>query len=134
MPPAAATRRFSRPPECGLSAAVDVSLFSYGTLQQAEVQLATFGRRLEGVRDSLVGYRLAPLAISSPEVVALSGADVHMIARRTGDPADLVEGVVFRISEAELAAADGYEVDAYARVEAELASGARAFVYVGTDA
>jgi hypothetical protein len=32
-------------------------LFSYGTLQQEDVQLTTFGRRLAGVADSLVGYR-----------------------------------------------------------------------------
>ena len=29
-------------------------LFSYGTLQQAEVQLATFGRLLQGAPDALV--------------------------------------------------------------------------------
>src|SRR5689334_5312839 len=33
-------------------------LFAYGTLQQEAVQLATFGRRLEGVEDALPGYRL----------------------------------------------------------------------------
>ena len=33
-------------------------LFTYGTLQLEEVQLATFGRVLEGRPDALVGYRL----------------------------------------------------------------------------
>jgi len=34
----------------------DVWLFSYGTLQQGDVQFATFGRRLEGRADALPGY------------------------------------------------------------------------------
>jgi hypothetical protein len=111
-----------------------VSLFSYGTLQLPQVQLATFGRRLEGRPDALPRYVLAPLAISSAEVVRISGAAVHSIARRTGDPADTIPGIVFTITPAELEAADRYEVDAYARIEVELASGARAFVYGGADA
>jgi hypothetical protein len=111
-----------------------VSLFSYGTMQLPRVQLATFGRLLEGRPDALPGYVLAPLAISSAEVVRISGAAVHSIARRTGDPADTVPGIVFSITAAELEAADAYEVDAYARAEVQLASGARAFVYVGSDA
>ena len=111
-----------------------IPLFSYGTLQQPEVQLGTFGRLLDGCPDVLSGYVLAPLTISSPEVVALSGAPVHMIARRTGDPNHLVPGVVFTVSQAEVEAADRYETDAYARVAVTLESGASAFVYVGPDA
>jgi 5-hydroxyisourate hydrolase-like protein (transthyretin family) len=89
---------------------------------------------LEGRPDSLSGYALAPLEISSAEVVALSGLAVHTIARRTGNPADLIAGIVFEVTAEEIDAADRYEVDAYGRVEAALASGARAFVYVGPDA
>ncbi len=111
-----------------------VALFSYGTLQLPEVQRGTYGRLLEGRPDALPGYRLAPLAITDPEVVRLSGQAVHMIARRTGDPADRIAGIVFRITPAELEATDAYEVDAYARVEVTLVSGARAFVYAGSDA
>ena len=107
-----------------------VPLFSYGTLQLAEVQLATYGRLLDGAPDVLAGYRLAPIAIASPDVVAVSGLAVHTIARPTGDPADRVPGVVFQLTAEELAATDDYEGDAYARVEVRLASGASAFVYV----
>ena len=106
-------------------------LFAYGTLRQREVQLATCGRPLDGTPDRLSGYRLEPLTISDPEVVRVSGKPVHWIARKTGDPADCIEGVLFELSEAELAAADAYEVDAYARAEEVLGSGTRAFVYVG---
>ena len=35
-----------------------VRLFSYGTLQLPSVQLATFGRRLDGVCDALCGLSL----------------------------------------------------------------------------
>lgn len=111
-----------------------ISLFSYGTLQLPDVQRATYGRLLDGRPDILPGYILAPLAISDPDVVRISGAAVHTIARRTGSPADLIPGVVFRITPAELEATDGYEVDAYARVPVKLASGVEAQVYVGPDA
>jgi hypothetical protein len=110
------------------------SLFSYGTLRQPEVQQATYGRLLDGAPDVLAGYRLADLIISDPRVVNLSGKAVHTIARRTGNPADRIEGVRFEISDEELAASDRYEVDAYGRAEVELESGARAFVYIGRPA
>ena len=110
-----------------------VSLFSYGTLQQPNVQLATFGRLLEGRPDALPGFASAPLAITDAEVVAISGAAVHTIACRTGNPADLIPGIVFNITPAELEAADAYEVSA-ARIEVGLASGAKAFAYVSAEA
>ena len=52
------------------------------------------------------------------------------MARPTGNPADEVAGVAFRITEAELAAADTYEVSAYKRIAVPLKSGLEAFVYV----
>ena len=64
-------------------------------------------------------------------MVRLSGKSVHHIARESGNPADRIPGMVFELSAAELAATDAYEVDAYARVEVTLESGARAFAYVG---
>lgn len=108
-----------------------VALFSYGTLQLPQVQLANYGRRLSGRPDALLGYRLAPLEISDPEVVRISGEAVHAIARPSGDSADRIPGITFELSERELAATDAYEVDAYARIEATLESGRTAWVYVG---
>jgi hypothetical protein len=107
------------------------ALFSYGTLQQPEVQLATYGRLLDGEPDVLVGYRLAPVVIDDPRVVGVSGKDVHTIARATGDPADRISGVIFQLTDVELEATDGYETSAYTRVEASLESGRMAWVYVG---
>ena len=106
-------------------------LFSYGTLQQREVQQATYGRLLMGTRDALVGYRLEPLAIDDPRVVRLSGKAVHMIARYTGNPDDRLVGTCFYLTEEELAATDTYEVREYARAEVELESGQQGFAYVG---
>ena len=108
-----------------------IALFSYGTLQQPEVQLANYGRLIDGEADALPGYALGPLPIESPEVIAVSGRSVHMIARPTGDLDDRVPGIVLFLTEAELQASDAYEEDAYKRVRARLESGRIAFVYVG---
>ena len=108
-------------------------LFSYGTLQQPEVQRATFGRDVPGHRDAIVGYDLDYVTITDPHVLATSGSDRHPILRPT-DRADAhVDGMVFALSDAELAAADAYEVDDYRRIAVPLRSGATAWVYVFAD-
>lgn len=105
-------------------------LFSYGTLQQDDVQRATFGRPLQGMADALVGYEQSMVAIDDPDVVRTSGKTHHPIVTHTGDPHARVSGMVFEITDRELARADEYEVDAYRRVLARLASGREAWVYV----
>jgi hypothetical protein len=110
-----------------------VRLFSYGTLQDPRVQRANFGRELSGTPDRLPGYALATVEISDAGVAAVSGSDRHPIARHTGDPSDAVEGTVFELTDAELAAADGYEVDAYRRTPVTLESGVQAWVYAAAE-
>jgi hypothetical protein len=105
-------------------------LFSYGTLQQSGVQESLFGRRLETVEDTLPGFAKEFLTITDPAVIAKSGSDSHPILKRTGNPLDVVEGCVLSLSDAELAAADDYEVDDYVRTEVELGSGTRSWVYL----
>lgn len=105
-------------------------LFSYGTLQQENVQLATFGRKLKGCSDNLVGYRLDQVEICDAAVVATSGLKYHPMLVSTGRPSDMVSGTVFLISPNELAQADAYEVSDYRRERAALASGDSAWVYV----
>ncbi len=107
-------------------------LFSYGTLQQESVQLATFGRLLSGQPDALLAYEQVMVLIEDAEVVALSGKTHHPIVLFNGDPTSHVPGSVFEVSEAELLHADAYEVDAYKRVSAVLASGRQAWVYVAS--
>ncbi len=110
-----------------------ISLFSYGTLRQANVQLATFGRRLEGRPDRLAGFALSPMTITDPHVIAASGADIHTIARPSGDPEDRVEGLVFSLTPAEIDSADRYEAGPIERIRVRLESGTEAFVYVAAD-
>lgn len=105
-------------------------LFSYGTLQQEPVQIATFGRRLQGQPDSLVGFEQSLVEIEDPAVVATSGMTHHPIVKFTGNSSDQVAGTVFEITDAELASADVYEVAAYQRVAATLSSDTLAWVYV----
>jgi gamma-glutamylcyclotransferase (GGCT)/AIG2-like uncharacterized protein YtfP len=105
-------------------------LFSYGTLRQREVQLATFGRVLEGRFDAIVGFELDWVTITDPHVIAASGSVRHPILRPTDRTDASVEGSVFAISSEELAAADDYVVDDYQRVSIPLRSGERAWVYV----
>jgi len=106
-------------------------LFSYGTLQREAVQLATFGRLLEGQRDSLVGYRLTLIPIQDEQVVKESGDTHYKNIQFTGDSLDVVEGTVFRVTKSELEQADEYEADAgYDRVVVELTSGIQAWVYL----
>jgi hypothetical protein len=112
----------------------EVWLFSYGTLRQREVQLALFGRPLDGRDDVLPGYAVSPLEIYDPSVIATSGSALHTIARATGDPRDQVPGTAYRINQTELAAADAYEVDDCTRLSLRLASGIDAFVYVSAQA
>lgn len=104
-------------------------LFSYGTLQQESVQLANFGRKLQGRADVVVGWRLAAVQITDPKVLALSGLSVHKIMV-PGQPTDEVDGVVFEITPDELKAADGYETADYKRIKVKLRSGNETWVYV----
>lgn len=109
--------------------ALDVLLFSYGTLQQPEVQLATFGRRLDGCPDAVVGHDLSWVTIRDPHVVATSGSDRHPVLVASDDADAAVVGTVFAITATELAAADDYEVDDYTRIRVPLRSGREAWVY-----
>jgi gamma-glutamylcyclotransferase (GGCT)/AIG2-like uncharacterized protein YtfP len=104
-------------------------LFSYGTLQQENVQMAIFGRRLSGQPDELPGFEQAMVHIEDPNIVAASGMTHHPIVKFNGSAASRVPGTVFEISEAELRNADSYESAAYKRVSAKLASGKQAWVY-----
>lgn len=67
------------------------NLFTYGTLQLEEVQLATFGRKLEGHADALVGYRLAMIKICDEDFVAKSDTADHRNLQFTGNSDDSVD-------------------------------------------
>ena len=105
-------------------------LFSYGTLQTEAVQRATFGRKLDGAPDALVGYRLQMIQITDRQFVAASGAEYHRTLELTGSAADFVEGTVFSVTPQELKQSDNYEPEGYKRVQVNLRSGVEAWVYL----
>jgi gamma-glutamylcyclotransferase (GGCT)/AIG2-like uncharacterized protein YtfP len=106
-------------------------LFSYGTLQQDNVQQATFGRLLHGERDELVGFEQALVEIEDASVVSTSGKTHHPNVTFNGRDGSRVLGTAFEITDAELASADHYEtLGGYQRIAVVLASGKEAWLYV----
>ena len=105
-------------------------LFAYGTLQNPQVQISTFGRRLAGHPDALPGYALSAIEITDPAVIAASGQARHPIITATGDDNDRVDGAVYELIPDELEAADRYEAGDYRRVRVRLASGTDAWAYI----
>ena len=106
-------------------------LFSYGTLQQANVQESTLGRRLVGQRDELLMFEPSVVDIKDPLLVATSGQTHHANVTFNGNEQSRVTGMVFEVTEAELASIDAYEIAfSYKRVAAMLASGRQAWVYI----
>ena len=106
-------------------------LFSYGTLQQEEVQLKAFGRKLQGEKDLLIGYEPALVQITDPRISARIGRTHHDNVLATGDEWSNVQGTVFEVTDAELMLADQFEVEfEYQRVAGPLASGKEAWFYV----
>ncbi|GGD47688.1 DUF4286 family protein [Muriicola marianensis] len=96
-------------------------LFTYGTLQEKDVQKMIFSRTLNGKRDSLSAHRI------SEEMVG----GLYPTIRRSENPNDKVEGLVYVISEEELTLVDAYEGEAYERMNITLESGVKAWVYLG---
>jgi gamma-glutamylcyclotransferase (GGCT)/AIG2-like uncharacterized protein YtfP len=109
------------------------NLFSYGTLQDEEVQRSVFGRRLIGQPDALVGYTLALIEIADQHFASASGISQHRNLRATANPSDLVQGTVFTVTTKELEQTDNYEPSDYRRIGAQLQSGRRAWVYLSDE-
>jgi len=105
-------------------------LFSYGTLQQSEVQLRLFGRTVHGSRDILQGYKLLPIEIEDKNFLADRGEKNQLTVKLTDNAADSVEGTLLELRDEDLATADAYEPDNYERVRVQMASGKAAWVYV----
>jgi GNAT superfamily N-acetyltransferase len=94
-------------------------LFSYGTLQQEEVQWNTFGRFLDGQPDELRGFE-ASVSRTKHANIVFNGSNESRVA-----------GTAFEITDADLAAADEYERRFnYKRIVVTLMSGRAAWIYV----
>jgi len=106
------------------------NLFSYGTLQDEQIQLKTFGRILKGHADVITGYKITLVKIKDEDLVALSGITQYNNITYTGNKSDVISGTVFTITETELKQADEYETaDDYERILIELKSGKTAWIY-----
>ena len=96
-------------------------LFTYGSLQWETIQQQLFGRKLSGSPDRLIGFR--------QKRQKLEGR--YPIVYATGNPQELLDGIVYEITKNDLEKADAYEGDGYQRVKTRLESGRSAWVYVG---
>lgn len=77
----------------------------------------------------LVGFEQSLVEITDPDLVATSGKTHHAIVTFTGSTESRVRGIVFEVSDSELAQADAYEPAGYVRVATTLGSGKEAWVY-----
>lgn len=105
-------------------------LFTYGTLQLESVQLSTFGRKLNGKPDALVGYSLVMIKIQDEDFVTKSGTADHRNLQFTGNASDIVEGIVFAVTMEELEQSDAYEPEGYERIKVQCRSGLSAWIYL----
>ena len=104
------------------------NLFSYGTLQKEDVQMAVFGRTLDGRTDVLRGYKVCSIEIKDETFI--SRGEQRMQRTATVSDADTVDGMVFEISEQELLVADIYEPTEFKRTRVTLASGKHSWIYI----
>jgi gamma-glutamylcyclotransferase (GGCT)/AIG2-like uncharacterized protein YtfP len=106
-------------------------IFSYGSLQEAAVQLSVYGRVLRGEPDALLHCMRETIAVPPWHKAAASGVTHYANVVFDPDSDSRVEGTVLDLTDAELVASDGYEQEAdYVRVMTTLASGRRAWVYL----
>lgn len=115
-----------------------VGLFSFGTLTLPAVQESLFCGPVPQASATLLGHGIVDVTVTDPEVIRLSGSAVHRGLSRSVE--DHVDGVVLTLMDEHLAAADAYEVDAYARRRVlitdrdDVARGPRiAWAYVAAD-
>jgi hypothetical protein len=84
-------------------------LFSCDSLQQEDVQLSTFGRRLDGHPDDLPRFEASRVRIDDQPRAARLGRTHHANVTFNGKPESLVARMAFEITQAEIASIDAYE-------------------------
>jgi len=104
-------------------------LFSYGTLQKEKTQLDLFGRRLNGYKDVLRGYKLSPIEITDEKFLEKGEQKMQLTIIATNKRTDNIEGTALEVTEEELLNADKYEPDNYKRIKVTLESGTEAWIY-----
>jgi gamma-glutamylcyclotransferase (GGCT)/AIG2-like uncharacterized protein YtfP len=99
-------------------------LFSYGSLQNEEVQEDLFGRLIQGTPETLIGYELNEIQIEEE-----FGIVHYPIIMKTDNLNDTISGMVYDVTLIELHQADLYEGKHYKRVEVILQSNQKAWAY-----
>ena len=99
-------------------------LFSYGTLQDTDVQENLFGRILQGTPEILIGYELSEIQIEEE-----FGLVHYPIIMETEDSNDTISGILYQVSMNDLHQADLYEGKHYKRIEVQLQSNQKAWAY-----
>lgn len=105
-------------------------LFSYGILQQNELQIEIYERKLSGMEDVLEGYKLEDIQIKDKTVTQKNNKEHYPIAIKTNNKEHCIKGKIFQITTDELFKTDVYEVEGYKRVLETFKSGKEAWVYV----
>ena len=103
-------------------------LFAYGTLKDKDIQENIFGRSLKGISDRLVGF-----VINYIEIEEEFGIEKYPIITATENPQDIVEGILYDLSEQDINLADTYEGLHYKRIEVSLESKQTAWAYIVTN-
>ena len=98
-------------------------LFSYGTLRDSSVQQAVFGRPLQGRPDELPGFKLS----------AKKAYGSYPLVVKTPDALHSVSGVVYTLNPDDLEKADAYEGPEYKRIQVDLKSGKKVWLYVASN-
>ncbi|MBO0331224.1 gamma-glutamylcyclotransferase family protein [[Muricauda] lutisoli] len=95
-------------------------LFSYGTLQDLQVQQYIFGRLLKGRTDAALGFKKLENAVYGRYALVIN----------TDNHEDKVMGMAYEVNETDLKKADIYETSAYKRQKFSLESGDEAWIYI----
>ena len=99
-------------------------LFTYGTLQNDDIQETIFGRQLQGTPEILIGYVIKEIQIEEE-----FGIVHYPIIMETNNPEDTINGIVYEITSIDLRQADLYEGLHYKRVEVHLQSNEMVWAY-----
>ena len=113
-----------------VSALTSIRCGPRGVCQKRKMSIAIVPFEWTGTPDALPGYRIITITIDDQDFVTTSGTARHRNLKFTGDPSDVVEGTVFKMSTDELDQADSYEPEGYARRLVQLRSGITAWVYL----
>jgi len=99
-------------------------LFAYGNLKEEDIQETVFGRLLQGVPETLMGYIVKEIKIEEEY-----GIESYPIIEATGNKADTISGIVYEVTLQELQLADRYEGKHYNRMQVQLQSNQTAWAF-----